>query len=239
MPLPQIVSPTYRLKLPSTGKEIQYRPFIVKEEKILTIALESQDEKQIIDAIKTVLKNCINTRGIKVDELPIFDIEYIFLNIRSKSIGEKVQATVTCPDDGETTVDVLINLDEVQVEKQEGHTNQIDLGNNMMVKMKYPSLDQFVSNNFETLKQGADSSFDIIASCIEMVYQGEEAWSAKDCSKKELVDWVMTMEPKHLRDLDEKFFQTMPVLKHTIKVTNPNTNVESEIVLEGLANFFA
>lgn len=239
MPLPQVVTPTYRLKLPSNGKEIQFRPFVAKEEKILIIAMESQDEKQIKDAIKTVLKNCIKTKGIKVEELPTFDIEYIFLRIRAQSIGNKVEAVVTCPDDGETEVKVIIDLNDVEVEKQDNHTNEIDLGNEMVLKLKYPSINEFVETNFSTIESGVDSSYSIIANCIDMVYQGEEAWSAKDCSHKELVEWVENLPGPDLRKINDNFLETMPVLRCKLKVKNPNTKVESEVVLEGLANFFA
>lgn len=239
MPLPQNVSPTYRLKLPSSGKEIQYRPFVVKEEKILIIALESEDQRQIIDAMKTVLKNCITTKGIKIDDLPTFDLEYLFLNIRARSIGEIVKVNVVCPDDGVTSIQTEINLFDISVETQEGHSRDINLGNNLMLRMKYPSINQFVEQNFSTVGQSVDSSFDLVASCIETVYQGDEAWSAKDVSKKELLDWVENLFTNQLQEIEKTFFDSMPVLRHRFKVINPTTNNENEIVMEGLASFFA
>lgn len=239
MPLPQVVLPTYRLVLPSNGKEIQFRPFVAKEEKILIIAMESQDEKQIKDAIKTVLKNCIITKGIKVEELPTFDIEFIFLRIRAQSIGNKVEAVITCPDDGVTEVKLIIDLDDVKVEKSKNHKNEIDLGNNMILRLKYPSINEFIETNFATVENGVDSSYKIIANCIDIVYQGEEAWSAKDCTQKELIDWVENLPGPDLRKINDEFLETMPVLRYKVKVKNPKTKVESEVVLEGLSNFFA
>ena len=170
MPLPKIATPTYELELPSTGQTVQYRPFLVKEEKVLVIALESEDTKQITTAIKTVIKNCIQTKGIKVDTLPTFDIEYLFLNIRGKSVGEEIEVNIICPDDGETQVPVMINIDDIQVQKDDEHTNKIQLDEQIMMVMKYPSLDQFIKNNFDfESKNQMDQSFDLIASCIESI----------------------------------------------------------------------
>jgi hypothetical protein len=241
MTLPKISTPTFELELPSTGKTIKYRPFLVKEEKILLLALESQDAKQITTAIKTVLKDCILTRGIKVEELPSFDIEYIFLNVRGKSVGESVDLIITCSDDGETQVPVTIYIDEIQVQKDETHTTDIRLDDNLTLRMKYPSLDQFIKSNFnfseEKTISNIDESFDIIASCIDMVFTQEDSWAAADCTKKELKDWIETMDTKQFKMI-ENFFETMPKLAHTIKVINPKTEVENEVTLEGLTSFF-
>jgi hypothetical protein len=239
MPLPKISTPTYELELPSTGETIQYRPFLVKEEKLLVIALESEDTKQITTAIKTVIKNCIITKNIKVESLPTFDIEYLFLNIRGKSVGEELEVNVICPDDEETQVAVKINLDDIQVQKNEEHSNRIKVDQNIMMEMKYPSLDQFIKSNFDfDNKNAMDQSFDLIGSCIDKIYTEDEVWSTSDVTKKELSDFLESMNSSQFKDI-EKFFDTMPKLSHIIKVTNPKTKVESEVVLEGLASFFA
>ena len=239
MPLPKISTPTYELVLPSTGKKIKYRPFLVREEKILILALESEDEKQIADAVKKTLKDCIQTRGIKVETLPTFDIEYLFLNIRGKSVGEAVDLIITCPDDGETTVPVKIYIDEIEVVKKEDHSPDIDLDGNLTLRMKYPSLDQFVTSNFSFNESGEDldKSFEIIGSCIDVIFNDEDAWSTSDVTKKELMTWMDGLNSNQFKEI-EKFFATMPKLSHTIKVTNPKTKVENEIVLEGLQSFF-
>ena len=239
MPLPKIATPTYELELPSSGETIKYRPFLVKEEKLLVIALESEDNKQITTAIKAVLKSCILTKGIKVDTLPTFDIEYLFLNIRGKSVGEELEVNVYCPDDNETQVPVTINLDDIQVQKNEDHTNKIKIDESVMMEMRYPSLEQFIKNNFDfDDKNAMDQSFDLIAACIGKIYTEEEVWSTADCSKKEVKEFLESMNSNQFKDI-EKFFETMPKLSHTITVTNPNTKVESDVVLEGLASFFA
>jgi len=238
MPLPKIATPTYTLELPSLEKEVNYRPFLVKEEKLLVLALESEDNKQITTAIKTVIKNCISTKGIKVETLPTFDIEYLFLNIRGKSVGEELEVNIICPDDEVTEVPITIDLDEIQVKKSEDHSNRIQIDSKIMMEMKYPSLDQFIKNNFD-FKEGnqMDQSFDLIASCIDKIYTEDEVWSTADCTKKEVKEFLESMNSSQFKDI-EKFFETMPKLQHTIKVTNPKTKVESEVVLEGLASFF-
>ena len=239
MPLPKIATPTYELELPSTGETIKYRPFLVKEEKLLVIALESEDTKQITTAIKSVIKNCILTKGIKVENLPTFDIEYLFLNIRGKSVGEEIEVNITCPDDEETTTAVIVNLDDIKVQKNEDHTNKIKIDDSVMMEMKYPSLDQFIKNNFEfSDKSAMDQSFELIGSCIDKIYTEDEVWSTSDVSKKEVIEFLESMNSSQFKDI-EKFFETMPKLSHTLKVTNPKTKVESEVVLEGLASFFA
>ena len=240
MPLPKISTPTHELVLPSTGKKIKYRPFLVREEKILILALESQDTKQITNAIKSTLKSCILTRGIKVEELPTFDIEYIFLNIRGKSVGESVDVVITCPDDGETKVESQIFIDEIQVQKNEKHSRDIKLDESLTLRMKYPSLSEFVQNNFDIANVNDisfDTSLDIISSCIDVVYNADESWSAADCTKKELNEWLETLNSNQFKEV-ETFFDTMPKLSHTIKVTNPKTKIESDVTLEGITSFF-
>lgn len=239
MPLPKITTPTYELELPSTEETILYRPFLVKEEKLLVIALESEDTKQITTAIKTVIKNCIITKNIKVETLPTFDIEFLFLNIRGKSVGEQVDVNIICPDDNETNVSVSIDLDDIKVQKNEEHTNKIKVDPTIMMEMKYPSLEQFIKNNFDFNNQNAmDQSFDLIASCIDKIYTEDEVWSTSDVTKKEVTEFLESMNSSQFKDI-EKFFETMPKLSHTLKVKNPKTEVESEVVLEGLASFFA
>ena len=238
MPLPTIATPTYELELPSTGKKISYRPFLVKEEKLLVLALESEDTKDISNAIKAVLKNCIQTKGIRVESLPTFDIEYLFLNIRGKSVGEQIEVNLIAPDDGVTSVGVEINIDEIKVQKNPEHDKKIKLDENLMMEMKYPSLDQFVKTNFDISESNMDQSFDLIASCVDKIYYEEEVWSTEDVTKKELIDFLEQMNSMQFKQI-EKFFQTMPKLSHEITFTNPKTNVESTVVLEGLSSFFA
>jgi hypothetical protein len=239
MGLPKISTPTYELELPSSGQTIKYRPFLVKEEKLLVIALESEDTKQITNAIKVVIKNCISTKEIKVETLPTFDIEYLFLNIRGKSVGEQVDVNIICPDDNETNVSVSINLDDIKVLKNEEHTNKIKVDKSIMMEMKYPSLEQFIKNNFDFNNENAmEQSFDLISSCIDKIYTEDEVWSTADVTKKELTDFLESMNSSQFKEI-EKFFETMPKLSHKISVINPKTKVESEVVLEGLASFFA
>ena len=239
MPLPKIATPTYSLVLPSLEKEINFRPFLVKEEKLLVLALETEDTKQITTAIKAVIKNCIQTKGIKVETLPTFDIEYLFLNIRGKSVGESLDVNIICPDDGKTNVPVTIDLDDIKVVKTEGHSNKVELDKTLMMELKYPSLDEFIKNNFDFKDENAmEQSFKLIASSIDKIYNEEEVWVAADCTKKEITEFLESMNSSQFKKIEE-FFTTMPKLSHTIKVTNPNTKVESEVVLEGLASFFA
>ena len=240
MPLPKISTPSYELELPSTGKTIQYRPFLVKEEKLLVIALESEDIKQITNAIKAVIRACILTKGIKVATLPTFDIEYLFLNIRGKSVGEDISVNLTCPDDNKTQVTVNINLDDIKVKKSEDHSNKIQLDKNLMMELKYPSLNEFIKNNFDpsdTSRNPMEQSFDLVGSCIDNIYTEDEVWAASDCTKKEITDFLDSMNSNQFKEV-ENFFESMPKLSHNVKVMNPNTKVESDIVLEGLASFF-
>ena len=239
MPLPTIVTPTYELELPSTGKKVKYRPFLVKEEKLLVLALESEDTKQITTGIRTVLKNCIQTRGVKVESLPTFDIEYLFLNIRGKSVGEEIEVNLISPDDEETQVPVTINIDDIKIQKNKDHTNKVKLDAQLVMEMKYPSLDEFIKNNFDFNDTvGMDQSFELIASCIDKIYNEEEVWSAADCTKKEMKDFLEQMNSLQFKEI-ETFFNTMPKLSHTVTFTNPKTKVENNVVLEGLSSFFA
>ena len=239
MPLPTIVTPTYELELPSTGKKVKYRPFLVKEEKLLVLALETEDTKDISTAIKTVLKNCIQTRGVKVENLPTFDIEFLFLNIRGKSVGEEVEVNLIAPDDEETQVPVTISIDDIKIQKSKEHNSKVKLDDTLMMEMKYPSLDQFIKSNFDfTEEMSMDQSFELIASCIDKIYNEEEVWSTADCTKKEVKDFLEQMNSMQFKEI-EKFFETMPKLSHSVTFTNPKTKVESTVVLEGLSSFFA
>ena len=238
MPLPKISTPTYELVIPSTKKKIKYRPFLVKEEKVLIIAMESEDTQHIANAVKEVISSCIITRGVKVDELSTFDIEYLFLNIRGKSVGEEVEVLITCPDDGTTKVPAIIDLDSIEVQYDKSHTPNIKLDDDLTLKMRYPSMNEFIKNNFTVTDIGVDDTFEIIMSCIEQIYNEEESWSVKDCTKKELKDFIESLSSKQFKEI-ENFFATMPKLSHTVTITNPNTGKENDIVLEGLASFFA
>ena len=238
MPLPTISTPTYELTLPSSNRKIKYRPFLVKEEKILIIAMESQDTKQIARAVKDVLTKCILTKGIKVEKLATFDIEYLFLNVRGKSVGEHIEVMVTCPDDEKTQVPMSINIDDIKVQKDDDHSPDIKLDDTYTLKMKYPSLTEFIKNNFDNISElNVNDTFDLIASCIDQVYSEEESWSHQECTKKELSDFVESLNSNQFK-MVENFFTSMPKLTHTVKVTNPNTKVESEIKIEGLQSFF-
>ena len=239
MPLPKIATPTYELELPSTKQKIKFRPFLVKEEKLLVLALETEDSSQITTAITQVIKGCILTKNVKVEELPTFDIEFLFLNIRGKSVGEEVEVNVVCPDDGETEVPVKISLDEIQVQFSEDHSTKIKIDDNLMMEMKYPSLDQFVKNNFDFNNQSTmDQSFEIIGTCIDKIFNEEEVWAVEDFSKQEVEEFLEQMNSSQFKEI-EKFFNTMPKLSHEIKVKNPKTKKSSTVVLEGLSSFFA
>ena len=240
MPLPTIETPTYELKLYSSNKKVKYRPFLVKEEKVLIIALESKDQSAITNAVKEVLKKCILTKGIDVDNLPTFDIEHLFVNIRAKSIGEDIKLTVTCPDDNETKVPVTIYVDEIKVNKPRGHTKDVVLDDKMTLRMKYPSLNQFIENNFDTEDEAetmVDKTFKVVADCMDTIFTGEDAWDAKDYTPSERLEFVEQLNSQQYKKV-EKFFSTMPKLSHTIEVVNPNTKKKGSIILEGLADFF-
>ena len=237
MPLPKINTPTYELTLPSNGKKIKYRPFLVREEKILIMALETEDQKQITAAIIQILTACIMTRGVKLNELATFDIEYLFLNVRSKSVGETISLNLICPDDEKTSVEVSIDLDSIKVKKDKSHTNIVKLDNDLSLKLKYPSMKQFIESNFEAGVETVSNTMDVVISSIDMIYNEEESWNASESTKKELEDFIDQLNTKQFK-LIENFFDTMPKLSHKIKVKNPKTNVESTVLLEGLAAFF-
>lgn len=237
MALPKLSVPTYELEVPSTGKTIKYRPFLVKEEKILLLAMETEDESQMANAVKTILKNCIQTPRFKLESLALFDIEYIFLNIRGKSVGETVDLSVTCPDDGTTTVDISIDLDDIKVQKSDEHTNILKMNDDVSVVMKYPSMDLFVKNNMKDSGSDVDDVFEIASLCIEQIVDGEEVYEASNSSKKEIMEFLEGMDTKQFL-LVQKFFETMPKLSHSVEVTNPNTGVTSAVVIEGLSSFF-
>lgn len=239
MALPKISTPTYTLTLPSTGKEIKYRPFLVREEKLLVLALESEDMKQITESIKTVLGNCIETKSVKIETLPTFDIEFLFLNIRGKSVGEEIEVKLICPDDGETTVPVKINVEDIKVQTFEGHEKTIKVDDQVTLEMKYPSLDQFIKSNFDfNSNDNMDQAFDLVASCVNKVYTEDEAWTSSDVSLKEIVEFLDQFNSSQFKKI-EKFFETMPKLMHKVKIKNPKTKVESEVTIEGLSSFFA
>ena len=239
MPLPKINTPTYELTLPSDGKKIKYRPFLVREEKILIMALETEDMKQITDAVLTILNGCIMTRGVKIEHLPSFDIEYLFLNVRAKSVGEKIDVNLTCPDDNKTSVTVEIDLDAIKIKKNKKHTKTIKLDDSLSLKLKYPSMDSFIGNDFESAGDDTDikSTLKLITSCIDMIYNDEESWNGSDSTEKELEEFIEQLNTKQFQ-LIENFFTTMPKLSHSVKIKNPTTEVESTIILEGLAAFF-
>ena len=238
MPLPTISTTIHELELPSTGKTIKYRPFLVREEKVLLMALETNDTKEISNSVKEVLKNCILTKGIKVESLPTFDIEFLFLNIRAKSVGEEIEVNIICPDDEETEVPVKIFVDEIKVQKDPNHTNKIQLDDKLMMEMKYPSLEQFIKNNFDISDaNNVDQSFELIASCIDKIYNEEEVWDCSDVTKKEMMDFLDQMDTKMFQKI-ETFFETMPKLSHKIEIENPKTKVKSTVTLDGLATFF-
>ena len=237
MPLPKINTPTYELTLPSNGKKVKYRPFLVREEKILIMALETENQKQITDAVVEILDACIMTRGIKVQNLATFDIEYIFLNVRSKSVGETINVNIICPDDEKTSVEIPIDLESIKVKKDKSHTNIVKIDDNLSLKLKYPSMEQFIENNFESTDETIKNTMKLITSSIDIIFSEEESWNASESTQKELEEFIEQLNSKQFQTI-EKFFDTMPKLSHRVKVTNPKTNVESTVILEGLAAFF-
>ena len=236
MALPQVALPTYELEIPSSGKTIKYRPFVVKEEKVLLMALETQDNKAIESAVRELLKGCIQSR-VKLEDLALFDLEYIFLNIRAVSVGEVVEMLLTCEDDGETQVRYNLNLTEIKVSKPEGHSNKIMLSDTMGVIMKYPSFEEFVKISIIGQSQTSDDIIKIMANCIDQIFDGDEVYDASTTSKKEFVEFIEGLTNKQFEDV-QKFFEDAPVLKHEIKIKNPNTGVENNFVIQGLSNFF-
>ena len=236
MALPKINAPTYELEVPSTDEKLKYRPFLVKEEKILLIAMESGENKDIINAVKEIVMACTFNK-LKLGEMPMFDVEYIFLNIRAKSVGEVSKLKLICPDDKKTTVGVNINLNDIQVQADEKHTNKIELSDEMGIIMKYPSIDSFSKTGITDIT--ASNMLDVIITCMLQIYDkgGEEVFEAKDSTKKELIEFIEQLNTKQFQDI-QNFFDTMPKLKHTIKVKNPKTKKESNIILNGLSDFF-
>ena len=236
MALPKLNVPKYKLKLPSDNRTVNFRPFLVKEEKILLLATETGEQDGIVTAIKDIIKECTDVKD--VDNLSTFDIEYLFLQIRTKSVGESVDVSITCPDDGETEVKVSIPLDEIKVVKTRGHKKDIKLSDEVAVTMGYPSLQTFVQMNFGEDTNQVDQVFDMAASCVETISDTNQVYDCSNIPKKEIVEFFEQLSSKQFMMIQE-FFEKMPKLSHTIKVTNPNTGVESEVVLEGLASFFA
>ncbi len=239
MPLPKINTPTYELTLPSNNKKIKYRPFLVREEKILILALESSDAKQISSSIVEIMSDCIETKNVDITKLPSFDIEYLFLNIRAKSVGETVDVIITCPDDNKTTVEATINIDDIKVKKTKGHKNVVKLDDTYSMKLKYPSMQQFIDANFDSEQElnSVSQSLQMLSTCIDMIYDNEESWDAADNSPEELNEFIEQLNTKQFKEV-ETFFETMPKLEHIVEVTNPKTGKASKVKLEGLASFF-
>lgn len=236
MALPKIGYPTYELDLPSSGKTIKYRPFVVKEEKVLLLALESEEEKQITSAVKDLIKNCVISR-IKVEDLPSFDLEYLFLKIRSASVSEEITMMVTCQDDNTTQVEVTINLNDVKIFKPEGHTNKIMLSSDTGIVLNYPGMDRFIESEFLNKDIKTEEVFDFIAESVDQVFNPEEVWDSSTTSKKEMKEFIETLTAKQFEAI-QNFYTTMPKLMHKFTVVNPKTGVESEYTIEGLQNFF-
>jgi len=236
MALPQVNTPTYELVVPSTDEKLKYRPFLVKEEKILMIAMEGKEQSGIIEATKEIVKSCTFGK-FDTSKAPIFDVEYIFLNIRAKSVGEISTVRLRCLDDNETFVPTDIDLTKVEVEMHKDHTNKVELTEEMGMIMTYPTLDSF--NEYEGTAVNASNMIDIIASCVTQIYDkgGEEIFEAKDSTKQELIDFIEQLNAKQFQDV-QAFFDTMPKLTHTVKIKNPKTEKESEITLSGLNDFF-
>ncbi len=237
MALPKLGVPTYELILPSTGKTVKYRPFLVKEEKLLLLAMESDNEKEVVSAVKNLLKNCIVSR-IKIDQLPSFDLEYVFLKIRAASVGEVIEMTVTCTDDSETTTTANIDLSTIEVEKSDDHSTKIMLNDDTGIIMKYPSMDRFIESQFLNKDIRTEEVFDFIAENIDSIFQGEEVYDSTTTTKKEFREFVEKLTSKQFESI-QHFYETMPKLTHSFSVVNPNTGVECEYTIEGLQSFFA
>ena len=236
MALPKIDVPIYELTVPSTDEKIKYRPFLVKEEKLLLIAMESGENSDILRAVKDIVDACTFNK-MKIGNMPMFDVEYIFLQIRSKAVGEVSTLRVLCLDDMKTYAKVEVDLNEIEVRVTDAHTNKIELSDEMGVIMKYPTVDSFVENKIDDISPA--NMLDVIGSCILQIYdkKGEEVFDAKDQTKKELTEFVEQLNTKQFQEV-QKFFDTMPKLKHTIEVENPKTKVKSEVVVQGLNDFF-
>lgn len=237
MSLPKPPVPTYDLEIPSTGKKIKFRPFLVKEEKLLLIALETKDEEQIKNAVIECLKSCVVTKGIKIEDLAMFDLEYIFLNIRAKAAGEVIEMLFTAKDDGETQLPYNLNLEEVEVIKPEGHNKKIELDDTSGMIMKYPGMNQFIDSQIIQKEQTTQEVFDVIVDCVEQIYSGDEVYDAKTTPRKDIVDYLDSLTSKQFEAV-QKFFETMPKVSHSFTLTNPKTGVDSEYTIEGLSNFF-
>jgi len=237
MALPKLTTPTYELEVPSTDEKLKYRPFLVREEKILLIALESGKSEDIITAIKDIVTECTYGK-IDLGKMPMFDVEYIFLNIRAKSVGEVSTLKLLCPDDKETYVNVDIDLSEIMVQVDKEHNPKIELTDEMGMIMTYPTIDSLSATGVTEIT--ADNMLDVISACILQIYdkKGEEVFETKDQTKKEISEFVESLNTKQFADV-QKFFDTMPKLKHTVELENPKTGVKSKIVLQGLNDFFA
>ena len=236
MALPTMDLPTYELEVPSTNKKIKFRPFLVKEEKVLLMALESGSDENIRNAVQTLLKGCISSR-IKLENLATFDLEYIFLNIRAVSVGEIVEINVTCQDDETTTVRYNLNLTDVKVDFPKGHSNKIMLTDTTGVIMKYPSFNRFIDSNFTGKGVDEENVLDIVAESIDQIFQGEEVFDQSTTSSKEFLQFVESLTNEQLSKIQE-FFETAPRLEHNFRITNPKTGVESDYTISGLSNFF-
>ena len=236
MALPKLTTPTYELEIPSTDEKIKYRPFLVKEEKILMMAMESKSSADITQAVKDIVMECTFNK-VKIDDMPMFDVEYIFLNIRSKSVGEVSKLKLLCPDDGKTYADVEVNLSEVKVQVGDDHTNKIELGNGMGMIMKYPTIDSFKESGIKDINP--NNMLEVISTCILQIYEeeGKKVYDTKDQTKQEVTDWIEQLNSKQFKDV-QNFFETMPKLKHEITIKNPKTKKESKIILNGLNDFF-
>jgi len=237
MALPKLTTPTYELEIPSTDEKIKYRPFLVKEEKILMMALESKSSGDITQAVKDIVSECTFNK-VNIDLMPMFDVEYIFLNIRSKSVGEVSKLRILCPDDKKTYAELELDLNEVNVQVGEDHTNKIELGNGMGMIMKYPSIDSFKDSGIRDIN--ASNMLEVISTCVLQIYEdeGKKVYDSKDQTSKELTDFIEQLNTKQFKDV-QKFFDTMPKLKHEVTIKNPKTKVESKITLSGLNDFFA
>ena len=237
MALPKLTTPIYELVVPSTDEKIKYRPFLVREEKILLIAMESGASEDVVQAVKSIVEECTFNK-LNLGDMPMFDVEYLFLNIRAKSVGEISSLRLLCPDDSETYTEVEVNLSEVIVQVEKEHTNKIELTDEMGIYMKYPTIDSFVKTGITEVT--ATNMLDVITTCVAQIYdkKGEEVFDAKDQTKEELIEFIEQLNTKQFAEL-QKFFDTMPKLKHVVKIENPKTKVKSDILLQGLSDFFA
>ena len=236
MALPKLITPTYELEIPSTDEKIKYRPFLVKEEKILMMAMESKAAADITQAVKDIVNECTFNK-VNISNMPMFDVEYIFLQIRSKSVGEVSKLKLLCPDDGKTYAEVELDLNEVKVQVGDNHTNKIELDNGMGMIMTYPTIDSFKDSGLKDIN--ASNMLEVISGCVLQIYEeeGKKTYDSKDQTKKELSEFIEQLSTKQFKDV-QKFFETMPKLKHEITITNPKTKKDSKITLTGLNDFF-